>query len=104
MKVLGTTDEHSGRCDCCSTRIKRAVVLETSDGNVVRYGMTCAAMATGHRPAKVQRLAFNAMHEAKQAEYASKAIARIHRAVAWPNPPRGFSSWREVDDAIYPPE
>lgn len=47
-KLIGTTDEHAGRCEQCSTRIRRASVLERLDDGTpsqvfLRVGSTCAS-------------------------------------------------------------
>lgn len=48
--IKGITDE-TDRCECCGTRIKRAVALMpldidgNEDGDVVYYGSTCAGRA-----------------------------------------------------------
>lgn len=47
MKVLGCNDEVTA-CECCGrTGLKRTVILQTAAGDVVRYGVDCAARAAG---------------------------------------------------------
>ena len=90
LKPIAVTDEHAGHCEHCDAAIKRAVVLKDTDtGRFWRYGVRCAANATGHTQAKVRRLAFNSMYE---------------QQLKMGNPPTGFRSWHEVDAAIYPIE
>jgi len=44
-KILAITDE-THTCECCGkTNLKRVVVIEKADGQIVRYGTTCAANA-----------------------------------------------------------
>jgi len=41
--VLGTTDEQD-TCDCCGKRrLKMVVALRTDEGDVVKFGRSCAA-------------------------------------------------------------
>ncbi len=45
MKILAITDETT-TCECCGkTNLKRVVVIEKDNGDVVRYGSDCAAMS-----------------------------------------------------------
>jgi hypothetical protein len=52
--IKGITDD-TDRCECCGTRIKRAVALMpldvdgNEDGDVVYYGTTCAGRALGRK-------------------------------------------------------
>ncbi len=42
MKILAITDE-TDYCECCGkTNLKRVVVIERDNGDVVRYGTDCA--------------------------------------------------------------
>lgn len=43
VKILAINDEQTV-CDCCGkTNLKRTVVLELENGEIVRYGTDCAA-------------------------------------------------------------
>jgi hypothetical protein len=45
VKILGT-DDAVNACDCCGkTRLKSTVAIETGSGEVVHYGVVCAARA-----------------------------------------------------------
>ncbi|MFD0035561.1 hypothetical protein ACFVJK_46810 [Streptomyces sp. NPDC127172] len=56
--IKGITDD-TDTCECCGTRIKRAVALMpldidgNEDGDVVYYGSTCAGRALGRKTAWV---------------------------------------------------
>lgn len=58
FRIKGTGDD-TDTCECCGTRIKRAVVLVPLDadgnefGDVVYYGTSCAARALGRTRAWV---------------------------------------------------
>ncbi len=47
MRVLGVNDDRDS-CDCCGRQgLKKVVWLETAAGEVVAYGVGCAARALG---------------------------------------------------------
>lgn len=42
------TDDSVNTCDCCGrTNLKSTVVMQSSDGDILHYGSTCAARNTG---------------------------------------------------------
>jgi hypothetical protein len=53
FKMIGITDETTV-CECCGkTNLKKVVVLENiNTGEIVRYGVDCAAKAQGTKTAK----------------------------------------------------
>lgn len=53
--VIGTTDENT-TCDCCGkSNLKMTVVLRDEAGEVVFFGRSCAAKATGWKSAYLSR-------------------------------------------------
>lgn len=46
-KIIGVTDEVC-TCDCCGrTDLKRTIVLDLGEGNIVHFGSLCAARSMG---------------------------------------------------------
>ena len=67
--VIGTTDEQD-TCDCCGKRrLKMVVALRTDDGDVVKFGRSCAARATGWGPGNLGRKVAEADTELRRARY-----------------------------------
>lgn len=76
IKALGT-DDSVNVCDCCGrNNLKATVAFETEDGDVVNYGVVCAARALG-TDAKTVRADARKADEAKS-EAARKEIAKAH--------------------------
>lgn len=73
------TDDSVNTCDCCGkTNLKATVAFETESGDVVHYGVVCAARAMGKDAKAVQsetRTADNAKREA-----AREAAEQAHQA------------------------
>ena len=54
-RVLGITDDYD-TCECCGKRgLKRVVVLEFETLGIMRYGVSCAAMAVHGRNSNVNQ-------------------------------------------------
>lgn len=46
LRIIGTEKSNGERCHCCGTPCPtKRIVLEDHDGNLYRYGSTCAAQA-----------------------------------------------------------
>ena len=66
IKCLGT-DDSVNSCDCCGRdNLKATVAFETESGDVVYFGVVCAAKATGTSSATI-RLKAHVADEAKAA-------------------------------------
>lgn len=49
MKFIAITTE-TNICECCGKAdLKKVVVMAKADGQIVRYGVDCAARALGHK-------------------------------------------------------
>lgn len=84
LRVLGTMDEITS-CDCCGRRDLRSTVAlaDTESGDVVHYGVTCAARAMRQDVAQVRRqvsAADTANRRAREAEATAASVARVR---AW---------------------
>ena len=80
MKVLGTTDEVT-TCELCGrSDLKKTVILQDSDGEIVHYGADCAARAAGWTEAEVTKAVRLANREALEAADAERI--RIRRDLA----------------------
>lgn len=92
---VGITDE-SDACECCGrTRLKRVVVLRrVSDGEVVRYGTTCAAFAQLGRRLDHRQAANFVAGELRVREIWRGEADGVAKAFA----ERGASSLAEVPD------
>jgi hypothetical protein len=102
MRVLGTTDERT-ECDCCGrTGLKSTVALE-NEGEIVYFGVVCAAKATG-RAAKVIRSEASAADEAKRRaeREAREAADRLERNrwFAWLLARTGLRDWQGRVDVL----
>lgn len=78
MRALGTTDAVT-TCQCCGkTGLKLTVAMETSGGEIVHYGRTCASRNSGKSAQQIK------------AEIDAEAVARLRAArAAWrENPAR----------------
>jgi hypothetical protein len=70
IKCLGT-DDSVNSCDCCGrSELKATVAFETESGEVVYFGVVCAAKASGKSSAWIRS-------EAKVADDAKVSAARI---------------------------
>lgn len=87
IKFLGCNDEQLS-CDCCGrTDLKKTVVLDI-DGEVVRYGTSCAANAIGWDAKDVRSEAKEAQDEINRQAWIvseTKARAESDRWTAWLN-------------------
>ena len=83
MKFLGNTDEVTA-CDCCGrSDLKSTVALETEAGEVVHYGVVCAARAL-KMPAKEVKAAAKRADDARfEVEQAARRAAAEARAAEW---------------------
>ncbi len=71
LRYLGT-DDTVHICDCCGKKgLKSVIGLETEHGEVVRYGVTCAAKALKTSAASV-KAGTKAADDAKAAEAHAK--------------------------------
>lgn len=85
IKALGT-DDSVNVCDCCGrNNLKATVAFETESGDVVNYGVVCAAraMGTDAKTVKVEaRKADEAKYEAARKETAKADSDRHERWIA----------------------
>lgn len=71
-RFLGNTDEVD-TCDCCGrTDLKSTVALEDEAGNVVHFGVVCAALATRTTAKDVRSAARKADEEKRAREAAAR--------------------------------
>jgi len=71
---IGTTDDQT-TCDLCGkSNLKRTVVLKTDEGDIVHYGVDCAAMALRKTGAKTTSRIVS--HQADAVAYAQRLIAK----------------------------
>lgn len=55
MKIIAITDETS-TCECCGkTNLKKVIVMQNDNGDIVRYGTDCAAKAQRKSSGTVKR-------------------------------------------------
>ena len=70
IKCLGT-DDSVNSCDCCGrNNLKATVAFETESGDVVHFGVVCAAKASGKSSVSIRA-------EARVADDAKASAARI---------------------------
>lgn len=84
FRVIGTTDEITS-CDCCGRRDLRSTVAlaDTESGDVVHYGVTCAARAMRQDVAQVRRQVSAADTASRLAREAEAMAASVARTRAW---------------------
>lgn len=76
VRVLGT-DDSVNTCDCCGRAdLKSTVALETEAGEVVHYGVVCAAQAMKRSAADVRKDARKADAAKREADRAAQDAAR----------------------------
>lgn len=84
-RCLGT-DDSVNACDCCGrVDLKATVAFETELGEVVYFGVVCAARAMARNAAEIRRMAKNADNSKAEA-VAAKAAAEAKAAMGrWVN-------------------
>lgn len=90
FKVIGITDETSV-CECCGkSNLKKVVVLENiNTGEIVRYGVDCAAKARGTKTAK-KEIEFEVETRTMVARWFSKGMSVENIVIALGN--RGYGA------------
>lgn len=87
-RYLGTTDEVT-TCDCCGkSGLKQTVALYFGEGDVLHYGVTCAARSLQTTAAEVRASARRADEEAYRAKCAAEDAKRQAAFKIW-------SAWLE---------
>ena len=87
-RYLGTTDEVT-TCDCCGkSGLKKTVALYFGEGDVLHYGVTCAARSLQTTAAEVRASARRADEEAYRAKCAAEDAKRQAAFKIW-------SAWLE---------
>ena len=75
-KVLGVNSDTS-ICECCGkTNLKRVVVLELNNGQIVRYGTTCASKKFRGTKADIGAIVEYQNYIAKWRKYDDATLAR----------------------------
>lgn len=75
MKFKGIVDNVND-CDCCGkTGLVKTVALETSDGEIVYYGVTCASVALGYGKEFTSRNAHKLAERVELREKYAKLLA-----------------------------
>lgn len=90
FKIIGITDETTV-CECCGkSNLKKVVVLENVEtGEIVRYGVDCAAKARGTKTAK-KEIEFEFETRAMVARWFSKGMSVQNVIIALGN--RGYGA------------
>ena len=82
-RYLGTTDEVT-TCDCCGkSGLKKTVALCFGEGDVLHYGVTCAARSLQTTAAEVRASARRADEEAYRAKCAAEDAKRQAAFKIW---------------------
>lgn len=65
-KILGINDETNTCEHCGKTNLKRVVIIQLDSGEIVRYGVDCAARALGKRTGKDAKSAAKRFNKIQQ--------------------------------------
>ena len=82
-KALGT-DDSVNVCDCCGrNNLKATVAFETESGEVVNYGVVCAARATGKSEVAIRAATRKADAAKADARYWAEQRAHAEKMERW---------------------